>query len=89
MTHSVRIHDTTLAGGKTYSIPLEERFALLDKLIAAGPYSVELWEGAVEESRRTRWMNEAPVNIVARVDKPEQCEPELYRTVRVLSVSVY
>uniref|UniRef100_A0A7S0R2L2 Hydroxymethylglutaryl-CoA lyase n=1 Tax=Pyramimonas obovata TaxID=1411642 RepID=A0A7S0R2L2_9CHLO len=84
----IRIHDATLAGGITSSLPLEERFRLLETLIAAGPYSVELWEGAVEEIRRTRWTNEAPVNIVAKVDKPEQCEPELYRAAAQVALGV-
>ena len=77
----IRIHDTTLSGKNT--LPLEERFHLLETLIAARPYSAQIWEGAVEEMRRSRWMNEAPVNMVAKVAKPEQCEPELYRAVRL------
>jgi len=78
----IRVHDITLAEWKVGCVaPIGKRLDLLETLVAAKPYSVELWAGAVEEIKRTRWAPDDVhnVNVAARVHKPEECNHELHR----------
>eukprot|EP00798_Chlamydomonas_sp_ICE-L_P013974 gene13974-19917_t len=78
----IRVHEKSLAAWNPSAMPLRDRLQVLDKLLAAQPYSVELWEGAVEEMKRVRWTNDTDVKLVTRVEKPEHCDPEMHRVVQ-------
>ncbi|KAK3265685.1 hypothetical protein CYMTET_25652 [Cymbomonas tetramitiformis] len=67
----IRVHERSPVSWSRETVPLAQRLRALEKIVAAKPYSVELWGEAIEDLTATAWSTADGVRLAVRTDKPD------------------